>query len=493
MAEEILNDGLDLPDVPRLRLGQQSHTGLRVIGGRIFEEEEIALQWPNAIHTYKRMMKDATIAPAVAIVETAIARVPWEIKCPEGKEEQLKDKAEFLRQVMNDMEHPWGEFVRQISTHNSYGFAVSEKVYRYRKYDKGSKYNDGRVGLRKLTPIPQDTIANWEFSEDGKSLKGLWQTPAMVSNRGRGTISQTTFTNEPTYIQRKKFLLFRNNSTKGNPEGISPLNGCYRAWRYKVSMEEFEATSVSQDMRGLKVLYLPPNYMAPDADPSDKEVYEYYKEGMSKLHRNEQSALILPMFRDDNGNKMFEFDAVSVTGQKAHDIDAIINRYKKEVITALMAGQLILGQEGGGSYSLAQSLDSVTQMVIDARLTEIKEQLNHDLIPQLFQLNGWDITEVPYFDFGEIARESLDELSKYIQRCAAAGLLPKTPRMVNFITSRLGLEAEFIEGQDSEAEFESKLTGFESNAGEGMAPGTTGNGTARSSSTRDNSVANNAN
>ena len=96
-------------------------------------------------------------------------------------------------------------------------------------------------------------------------------------------------------------------------------------------------------------------------------------------------------------------EAISVMGQKSHDTDKIISRYKKEVVTELMASQLILGQEGGGSYSLAESLDSVTKMVVDARLNQIKEQLNHDLIPQLFELNGWDVTETPQFEYGRIS------------------------------------------------------------------------------------------
>lgn len=79
-------------------------------------------------------------------------------------------------------------------------------------------------------------------------------------------------------------------------------------------------------MRGLKVLYLPPRYLDPDASESDKQVYEYYQKGLTLMHRNEQSALILPMYRDEKGNKLFELEIVSVTGQKAYDVNAIISR-----------------------------------------------------------------------------------------------------------------------------------------------------------------------
>lgn len=151
-----------------------------------------------------------------------------------------------------------------------------------------------------------------------------------------------------------------------------------------------------------------------------------------------------------------------------------------------MASQLILGQDGGGSFSLAQTLDSVTKMVVDARLNQIKEQLNHDLIPQLFALNGWDITETPFFDYGEVSAESLDEIGKYIQRVSAVGMMPKTPEVVNFVTNRLGIAPQFSEDETQE-DFLPMLTQYQSGAGEGQAKGL-GNGTGDSVSSRDNSA-----
>ena len=244
----------------------------------------------------------------------------------------------------------------------------------------------------------------------------------------------------------------------------------------------------STDLRGLKVLHLPPQYLAEDASQEDKAVREYYERGLSLLHKNEQSALILPMIRDEKGNKLFEFELMSVMGQQAHSTHEIIKRYNKDIVTCLMASQLVLGQEGGGSYSLAESQSSISQMVIDARLMEIRDQLNHDLIPQLFKLNGWDVTVTPYFDFGEIAEESLDEISKFVQRTAAVGLMPKTPATVNWLTDRLGIPAQ-LDPSASTEEIAPSLTGYTSGAGEGMAsPG--GNGTAKTVSSDDNSLSN---
>lgn len=473
-------------DAPKLRLSQMSNGGINVIAGHIAEEENRALRWPFAMHTYSQMLKDATIAPAVAAVEMAIARVPWTVVATPGKEEEQAKYVEFLKQVMNDMDHPFAEAIRHLGTHNSYGFAVSEKVYRYREKAKGSKYNDGLIGLKKLAPIPQETVAAWEFKNNGKDLSGLYQTPSVVSNKdGWGTAFQES---QDKFIPRKKFILVKNSSNKNNPEGVSPLKSVYRAWRYKHELESFEAMSVSNDVRGLKVLYLPPQYLSPNASEDDKAVYEFYKRGMSSLNNNEQSALILPMFRDEKGNKMFEFEAVSIMGQKANDVDKIIQRFRKEIVTGLMASQLILGQEGGGSYSLAESLDSVTKMVVDARLNQIKEQLNHDLIPQLFALNGWEVADTPRFEYGEVSSESLDEVGKFIQRVAAVGMLPKTPEVVNFVTDRLAIAPQFKDDTPQE-DFLPFLTQYQSGAGEGL-NSPVGEGTAKTLSGRDNSSAN---
>ena len=477
--------------MPSITLGQKSYSGLNVIAGQIIEDMDSALRWPQAMETFKEMSHDATISPALNLVEMAVRQVPWTVKVPVGYEDTLKDKVEFLRQVMSDMEHPFSTFIARAVTHNRYGFAAVEKVYRYRTLADGSKFTDGKIGVKRLPLIAQDSIQSWMFSNDGREVIGLVQKVNIPKSEDGGF----TYTPMKSKVQilRKKYMLFRNNPLKDTPEGESPLKDCYIAWRFKKALEEFESMGVSQDMRGLKVLYLPPRYLDPNGSPEDKEVYEYYQRGMTLMHRNEQSALILPMYRDEKGNKLFELEIVSVTGQKAYDVNAIISRYKKEIITTLMAGQLILGQEGGGSYSLAESMTGVSEMVIRTRLQEIADQLNHDLIPQLFALNGWDVTVTPYFAFGEVQKESLDEIGKFVQRVGAVGMLPKTPEIVNALTERLGMNAQFDPDKNTEDDFQSKLTNYTSGASEGMEEGTTGNGTAKTAVSRDTSVSNSEN
>lgn len=473
--------------IPTMSLGQKSYSGLNVISGQIMEDANCDLRWPRAMQTYKEMSRDATISPALNLVEMAVRQVPWSIKVPAGKEEQLKEQKQFLEEMMVDMDHPFSTFIARAATHNRFGFATIEKVYRYRTRANGSKYNDNRISLKSLPIIAQDSILSWTFSTDGREVTGLVQEVNIPkSDDGGWTFSPVK---EKVKIPRKKYMLFRNNPLKDTPEGESPLKDCYIAWRFKKALEEFESQGISSDLRGMKVLYLPPRYLDPDASPEDKAVAEYYQRGLTMLHKNEQTAMILPMYRDEKGNKMFELELVSISGQKAYDINAVIGRFKKEIVTTLMAGHLILGQEGGGSYSLAESMSGVSQMVIRTRLQEIADQLNHDLIPQLFALNGWDTTVTPYFDFGEVEKDSLEELGKYIQRIGAVGLIPKTPDIVNFLTERMGAAPQFAP-QEPEDTFLPHLTGYTTGAAAGMAVGTTGTGTRKTASPTDTSTSN---
>jgi hypothetical protein len=474
--------------IPRLKLGQASYNGLWTAAGQIVEECNSELRWPQCMQTYKKMAKDATIAPALNLVEMAIARVPWTVKIPEGYEDQLKDKAEFLRQVMNDMDHSWGSFIRQATSFNRFGFAPVEKVYRKRYKKNGSKHDDGRVGIKALPLIAQDTVSSWEWDENGRHLSGLYQYS--VEPNGKRGVMRSSFQEE--FIPTKKFMLFRNNPLKSNPEGESPLKSVYMAWKYKTNLEEFQATGVSSDVRGLKVLYIPPRYMAEDASPEDKEVYEYYKRIMRNLHMNEQSGLILPQVLDDQGEQYFKFDVISVTGQKAFDTTAIIASYKNEIISALMASQLILGQGGGGSFSLAESLQSISNMAIESKLIEIQDQLNHDLIPQLFALNGWDASVTPQFVFGDLVSPDLDVLSKFIQRVGAAGLMSQDASTVNWIAEQANMPTPFTDQTIAVDEARKQLTGFTSNAGEGMTEGLP-NGTGSATGGGDQSAGNGEN
>lgn len=464
---------------------RQSYNGLLAFAGQVQEECNRDLVWPQCITTYKAMLKDATIASTISLMEMQITKIPWKVKAPEGYEQELESKIKFLMGVMGDMDHSWTEFIRQASSFNHFGFAPIEKVYRKRLRKEGSRFNDGLYGIRELPLIAQDSIAGWEWEDKGKRLSGLYQKKNIPSNYKDLSFKHE---NADQHIRREKFMLFRANPVKDSPIGTSPLNSIYMAWRYKTEMERQESVGVATDVRGQKVIYLPPQYMSETASPEEKMAYDSFKRVLAGMHSGEQSGIILPRVYDDQGKPLFEYEIKSVTGTSTYNVSEIIGRYRKEIVTGLLAPMMILGQDGSGSFALASSLESITKTVVEARLVEIRDTLNKELIPQLFELNGWDLEVLPYFEFDFSGQETLDELSKFIQRIAAVGLLPKTPEMVNFATRRLGIDDQIPEGLSQE-EFLPMLSGYSSGSGEGMEKGS-GSGTSDEVGDRDSSISN---
>lgn len=507
MSDEKGVEGTDLSlergdeKAPVITKGEMGYTGLITLGGKVWEECNHELRWPHAYHTFKKMAMDGAVHPSLDFVETKITEAIWKVRIPKGYEKELKAKALFLEQVMHDMEQSWNSFIQSASSFNRYGFCVNEKVFRYRNKKYGSKYDDGLWGLRKLPIRGQGTIAEWEWKDSGRELDGLWQRAIIPTNLADGLTVDETWralaprsfdTYELKYIPRKKFMLFRHNPQNDSPTGSSPLAGVWQAWKMKQAYQESEAIGTAQDNNAFKVLYLPPEYLVDDADEDRKESLKMYQRMMENAHQARQSGFILPMLLDDNKQKMFDFEIKNISGGKSYNVNEIINRYTREIQVGLFTDVLGMGGGGGGSYSLAESKVSFMDLAVKSRLTQIQDQLNHDLIPQLFALNGWTTEVTPFFDFEVPNQETMDNLGKYFQRTTAIGLMPIIPQTVNAVLRGAGID--FQVPDDMPLEELHKLLGTPtSESGGGMEEGMSNTNGKDTSGSGDSSVSNSEN
>ena len=130
-------------------------------------------------------------------------------------------------------------------------------------------------------------------------------------------------------------------------------------------------------------------------------------------------------------------------------------------------------------------------MAIEARLKEIQDVLNIDLMRQLFEVNGWEIYDLPTFEYGDLDEIDIDKFSQAVQRVKAVGMLAPTAGNVNYIAEVLHLPDRVDLEMPQEA-LNELLGPAESRSGDGLAKGS-GNGTSDSVSSRDNSTANKEN
>ena len=189
---------------------------------------------------------------------------------------------------------------------------------------------------------------------------------------------------------------------------------------------------------------------------------------------------------------MFEFDIKSVTGQKSYNTKEIIDHYNAEILTCLFADFLSLGSNGSGSFSLAETKVSVVEMAIESKLMEIRSQLNHDLLKQLFELNGWSTDIMPYLDYGSVSKDSLDEIGKFVQRVSAVSMMPKAPEVINWVLRQADIPYAVDEDISSE-DLNNLLTPMTSGSGEGLVEGLPSGTGSNSGSSGDSSTSNNEN
>lgn len=472
----------DTTSLPRMKMGETGYVGLTVSNGVIIEEAKKELRFPECVRTYKQMALDTTISSALGFYEMMIARVVWRVEAPEEATEAEKQRANFVNQCMDDMEHSWFDFIKEVVSMFTFGFCINEKVYRKRLRANGSRFNDGLIGLRKLPIRSQDTIDKWIFSEDGRTLLGVKQNVKHTTDLYRYKGIPDT----EVEIPRKKFMLFRTNVKKDNPEGSSLLKNCYISWKWRTTLQEHELIGVSREMRGVPVVYLPPRYLNPDASNEEKGIAEYYQRMVRNLHNNEQTGVLMPLAYDpDSRQPLFKFELLSVTGTKGYDVDAIIRRYNNEILTSFFTDLLTMGQEKVGSFSLAGAKTSILAMAIEHRLKEIQTVLNTDLIPQLFAMNGWTDERLPKFVFDDLDEESLEDFSKAIQRIAAVNLVEFDRPAANVIRKKLGFK---LKPEDSDID-DDELPNNRTRSGDGLAKGS-GNGTGNQVNADDNNASN---
>lgn len=234
----------------RVAYGELSTTGLRVSDGIIYEESDCKFAWPQLVHTCKTMSRDETIYAANNAIKALIRRVRWKVDTPEAageKTPQMIEREKFIWTCMHDMEHSWSDFINEALSMMTYGFSLHEKVYKVRKginprVKFQSRYDDQKVGWAKLPTRGQDTVYKWHFDDKLRDLEYVEQDlSCIISQHGTRPNLEAKIK-----IPVNKLLHFKFDSSKGNPEGETPLKACYVPWKYKITIAEFEAIGVSR-------------------------------------------------------------------------------------------------------------------------------------------------------------------------------------------------------------------------------------------------------
>jgi hypothetical protein len=408
----------------RPEFGVIGSTGLKHQGGRLQEEFHPELRYgQRAIKVYTEMSwNDGAVGALLFAFKNLIRQTDF-FSAPSGDTPAHQEQADFLGEALDDMSISWSDLISEILSMLPYGWSYFESVYKLRAGksedpSRRSKFDDNKVGWRKHSIRAQDALDRWEFDEGG-GVKGAWFYP-------------TAYGGSPVFIPIEKSLLFRTESRRGSPEGVSLLRTAYRSWHFKKRLEEIEAIGAKKDFVGMAEFSVPERVYMSDA-PKDQAVIEALKVIGQQMQRDEFDCIIHPADTDEEGKPTgWGFKLVQSGGSRQFDLHQSIIRYRAEMLMSVLAQFLALGTEKVGSFSLASTQTALFSYAIGAILDAITDVFNRFAIPRLFTLNGVDPELWPTLEHGDIERPELPELAQYISTLVTAGVLTPDDKLEGF-------------------------------------------------------------
>lgn len=391
-------------------------TGLNRWGYDVYEEFLPTLRWPYAAKIYKEMSdNDATLGAVFYMMKQLIRKIEWKV-VPGGNSMADMQAAEFVKECMDDMSTSWSDTISEVLSYFIYGWSFHEIVYKIRRGDSTnpsykSKFNDGRVGWRKIPVRSQHTLYGWEFDPVDGDVVAMKQFAP------------------PNYklidIPLTKGLLFRTEITRDNPEGRSLLRNAYRPWYFKKRIEEIEGIGIERDLAGLPTL----------TPPDGVDIWDTQNPAAVRLRT--QAELIVKNVRRDKAEGVvipfgWEFKLLSTAGTRQFDTNEIINRYDQRLAITMLADIVMLGADKVGSFALADVKKSLLSASLDTQTGNIAQIFNKYALPTLFKYNYFPgITKLPQILPSPVEMPSLKELGDFFR---ATGMkIDDDLELINFL------------------------------------------------------------
>lgn len=416
-------------------------SGLHQTGGLVTEDFLRQLQGKQKYANFREMAdNDPVVGGYLNGIEMIVRSVDWSVQPADDNDERAVAEAQFVSTCLNDMSTSWDDTLASILTFLVYGFSYHEIVYKYRRgftndAKTRSKYNDGRIGWRKLPIRSQDTVQRWEFDKNG-GIQGLYQLDTSAPDKGL------------VFLPIEKCLLFRTTTKMNDPEGRSILRNAFVPWYYKRRIQEIEAIGIERDLAGMPVAYVPPQLLSNNATSEERAALEAIKQIVRNIKRDEQEGIVFPLAYDpDTKQPAYELKLLSTGGRRQFDTNEIVTRYDQRIAMTVLADFMLLGHEGVGTQALSVSKIELFLTSLTAYLEQITQVFNQYAIPRLMRLNGVSEELSPYLTYTPPKNIDLDGIAKFITAMAQAGapLFPDQD-LENYLRGLAGLP----EGQAEE-------------------------------------------
>lgn len=455
MAIDPITDGSGWAAVPQITQGMNfsdyGSYGLRQYSGWVREEYLSDLVGREGARAYREMIDgSAIIGGMLFAIKQTMRKVEWRVE-PANDTPAAEKEAEFVESLMEDMSHTWTDFVTEALSMLGYGYAPCEIVYKRRLgpqahripgpkpngiHRASSRFDDGRIGWRRLPLRGQDTVIKWFFDPNGQ-VRGLTQQP---------------WVGQLIDIPIEKLLLFRPDSHKNNPEGRSVLRNAYRSWYFTKRLEEMEAINVER-MSGFPVAYVPSQIFqaanAANPDPNAVASLNAIKKMVTNTRTNDQMGVLLPSdtFMDQAGKPSnvrmyeFKFETPQHSSTGGSIANTAIARHKVDILTTLLADFIMMGHEVRGTNNLAVTKVDMFYAAVESWLNSMASVVNRYGLRRIWKLNDLDPDLMPEIVPDLSTRLDLDSLGAYVTALAGAAVPVGDEETQVFLREAAGMPA----------------------------------------------------
>lgn len=376
------------------------------------------LRGKKAIQKYREMRdNNAIVGSIMYAIEQTLRDVKIEVK-PADDSEVAKREAEFLQSVLDDMDHSLDDHVSEALSYLTYGFSWFEVVYKRREGDmrspkKNSKFEDGRIGIKKIAIRAPWTVESFEVDQNTGEILGMYQEAAWGKR--------------PAMIPIEKSVYYRTTSLNNDPSGRSVLRNAFVSYTYLNKIQSYEAIAIERELHGVPIGRMPAEYMSADASVDQAALRSQFDKILRDLKLNEQGYALLPsdLYVDAEGRptnqRLMDIELITANGSRSIDIDPVVKRYQHDIARSLMAEFLMLGS-GSGSYALSKTKTDLFLRSLESYINTIVDVLNKQLVERLWQLNGLDWSTMPKLVAGDVAPHDLREIASFLRNLNGAGI-----------------------------------------------------------------------
>lgn len=418
-------------------LAQLGSPGLRRAGGYVYEERHPKLAGYLGARVYREMGdNDAVVGAVLYVIKMLCRSVEWRMERTAETPEAVEAE-EFAESCRTDMSHTWAHFIAEVLSCVQYGWSYHETVYKIRRGPRQidgrfrSRFNDGRIGWRKLDLRAQESLIRWQYDEKtNTSLRGLWQMPQDVYRE--------------LFVPIDRALLFRVEAPRNNPEGRSLLRTAYRSWWFIKRLEEIEAIGISRDMTGVPVATVPPSALTSAATDGEKQLVTTATSMVEQLHRDEREGIVWPAeeIAGPNGQSVktgYGLKLMASGGTRQVDADKTIRRHQSRMAMTLLCEWLMLGADKSGSYSLIGEKTDLFAVALEAILDSVADVMNTFAIPRLMAINAFPEEVWPKLVHGNVAKVDVAAVATAINQLVGASVITPDNKLERKLREMMGL------------------------------------------------------